>query len=378
MASVPGPRTKPTVKPMVSMNNKNLNSWEVRLNIVQIVIVIGLVTGSMACAFYLGFFSGRSAGVELALQSSAANLSKMPIVDEDPEVKVSDEIISEVYAKLNENHSFDAVEENQLPQVAPIESSQDQSGLINDEAIVQDQAVFDRVDSKPSIEEEASSLANNGVEFLGGTHKKTASTTLGSLLEQSTSAVSKNPLEKAVVNKIETQPEPFESNLSKLETKKELVARVERPVGEVVVPKEKVQPIVREEENRVARLQAVEKKIQIDSSNSAEMVADEVRNSAVEENKRPANVRRYIQNKVSSGWYAQVAAPKELTDADGMANNLKGSGFSVAIEVAKVRGQEYYRVLVGPENSRVLANRLLSQVKREPYLKGEPFIKLVR
>ncbi|MBN8550818.1 MAG: SPOR domain-containing protein [Deltaproteobacteria bacterium] len=48
------------------------------------------------------------------------------------------------------------------------------------------------------------------------------------------------------------------------------------------------------------------------------------------------------------------------------------------IEVARVRGDEYYRVLVGPEQNRDRAQRLVGQLKRESYIHGDPFLRVVK
>jgi cell division septation protein DedD len=82
--------------------------------------------------------------------------------------------------------------------------------------------------------------------------------------------------------------------------------------------------------------------------------------------------------RVSAGWYAQVAAPSRVEDARDLGKKLRSSGFAVQIEQAKVRGQEYFRVLVGPESNRTYAERLVTQLKRERYIQGDPFIKKVR
>jgi hypothetical protein len=43
-----------------------------------------------------------------------------------------------------------------------------------------------------------------------------------------------------------------------------------------------------------------------------------------------------------------------------------------------VRGEEYYRVLVGPEQNRVHADRLVGQLRSERYLAAPPFIRQVK
>ncbi len=79
-----------------------------------------------------------------------------------------------------------------------------------------------------------------------------------------------------------------------------------------------------------------------------------------------------------SGWFVQVAAPESRSDANSLIEKLRSNGFKASIEVAVIREQQYYRVLVGPESNKELAERLLKQVTREPYLQGTPFLKYVK
>jgi cell division septation protein DedD len=90
---------------------------------------------------------------------------------------------------------------------------------------------------------------------------------------------------------------------------------------------------------------------------------------------RPESMIRKV---VPTGWYAQIAAPKRVTEAEAMAEKLKKAGFPVMIENANVRGQEYFRVIVGPEGSRERADRLVAQIRREGVSGGDPFVRMVK
>jgi len=79
-----------------------------------------------------------------------------------------------------------------------------------------------------------------------------------------------------------------------------------------------------------------------------------------------------------AGWYAQVAAPQRREDANRLAGRLRASGFPVVVETAQVRGQQYFRVLAGPEKGRNQAEQLVGQLKRERYLNADPFIRMVK
>jgi cell division septation protein DedD len=58
-----------------------------------------------------------------------------------------------------------------------------------------------------------------------------------------------------------------------------------------------------------------------------------------------------------------------------VAKRLRGSGFPVMIEDFSTGKSPYFRVLVGPEDNKVQAERLVGQVKRESYISGKPFIR---
>jgi cell division septation protein DedD len=86
----------------------------------------------------------------------------------------------------------------------------------------------------------------------------------------------------------------------------------------------------------------------------------------------------FLKPKLNRGWYVQVGAPESLDEANKIASQLKDSGFPVSIEKAQVQSQTYYRLLVGPEDNRVQGERLLEQVKRERYIKAQPFLRMSR
>jgi cell division septation protein DedD len=85
-----------------------------------------------------------------------------------------------------------------------------------------------------------------------------------------------------------------------------------------------------------------------------------------------------VKKVVPSGFFAQVAAPTKRADAELVARKLKASGFPVVVEEANVNGDSYYRVLVGPEENRVQADRLIQQLQSERYLSSVPFVRKVK
>jgi cell division septation protein DedD len=107
---------------------------------------------------------------------------------------------------------------------------------------------------------------------------------------------------------------------------------------------------------------------------SGERVAAPAKDARASVPSKPA-AAGLVKRVLPPGYFAQVAAPKSLGEAEQTARQLKSSGFPVVIEVSSKRGQDFYRVLVGPEQNRVHAERLVGQLKSERYLVGAPFIR---
>ena len=324
MAVMPGPRTRPTVKPLATMNKRNLQHWELRLGLVQLVIFLGIVTGSMACAFYLGFSSGRSVGFESALERSIANSTRLPVIGEGLPQK--DDSSSEVYAKLSQPANLEEDKANPDEQVIPLDSIK-----TTDAAPIKDAAEVKGTEDKikndsgsalgvGSVFKSSGADAGKAHEILNdGAKENKPKGTLGDLIKGKSQASTESAVIPEKVKVKESLPVKAATTTTlKAESKPEVKA----------VPKEKSNSLVRDV--------------------------------------------------IPAGWYAQVAAPKKMQDATALSSKLKASGFAVMIEVARVRGEEYYRILVGPEQNRAQAERLVGQVKRESYLPGSPFLRVVK
>jgi hypothetical protein len=89
-------------------------------------------------------------------------------------------------------------------------------------------------------------------------------------------------------------------------------------------------------------------------------------------------VRKVEYADLDKGWYVQVSAPALESDALSLSDKLRTSGFAVVIEKAKVQERYYYRVLVGPEETRLTSERMLQQLFREKYIDKSPFIRRVK
>jgi len=97
--------------------------WSIKLGLIQAVVLLGIVTGSMLCAFYLGLISGQKAGFESAQAINLASVAKLPIPEQYRNAEL-DEVASKVYAKLSNpnphNLVLDEEEESRAVDLTPI------------------------------------------------------------------------------------------------------------------------------------------------------------------------------------------------------------------------------------------------------------------
>lgn len=346
MAVMPGPRTRPTVQSLATMNKRNLQQWELRLGLVQLVILLGVVTGSMACAFYIGFSSGRSVGFESALERSLANAARLPIGAEN--AANHEEATSDVYAKLSQ------------PAVLEGEGK-DASG----KEIEVPLGSIKTADADTAEKD----LAAWHDDAAAGASAKSGALGVDSVYRSGESAAAKNT--KLAMNQLEAE----QSSTRAAEGKKTLGSLVESK-SQTEAKKteiEKSNPLNTTSTTSAKSTSEAAKLLPPTKVETAKAVEKQTAKAPVKE-KNSALVREVLP----SGWFAQIAAPRKMQDANALAGKLKASGFPVMIEVARVRGDEYYRVLVGPESNRARAERLVGQLKRESYIQSDPFLRVVK
>ena len=311
MSVPPGPKTNPG--PLPGGSNRSLRGWRVSLGPVQVVLSIGLVSGLMAAAFYLGFYSGQSIGMQTARETSLASAMRLPI-EAAPEAEnvAPREPATDVYAKLNDVPQHEtagaakgASAKSAMPELGTIQDLEEAplpTAILGDEPKAAATPVHDTIDS-----------ALAGVRVMGGKQPDNNGKTLGEIARGNEPAPTVKPVPTP-------KPEP-----------------TARPTPQ---PTEKPKP--------------------------------------TPTSKPAPQAENLVKSVLATGWYAQIIAPKSQTEAEAMARKLKGAGFAVVIENALVRGENYYRVLVGPEDNRTQAERLIAQLKREPAVKSEPFIRMVK
>lgn len=337
-------KTRPSVNQLPNMNRQNLERKEVRLGTIQIVGILGVTIGSIIAAFCLGFQSGRTLAYERTLTNSLASLPKLPIGDQESGADLGEKIVSEVYAKLNEQNETApppgsaAEEESSFPELGTIKESENSKPESEDLGEVELEAPpAKHAEKKPVAEEkvvdEELSLEQEADESeeLPKHNAKPEEKTLAAVLNESKA---RKELEKKEEAKVEVKP-----------------TATSKPEPTKVIEKPKVEK-------------------------TPEPVATKIKEEKPKEEKKTAD--SLTPKKVSTGWYAQIAAPKAIADANALSSNLRKSGFPAVIETAEVRGEKYYRVIVGPETSKTQADVLLKQLKRESYIVGEPFLRMVK
>ncbi|MCB0319122.1 MAG: SPOR domain-containing protein [Bdellovibrionales bacterium] len=372
------------------MNRKTLRTWEIRLGLMHVVAFLGVVMGIMVCVFLLAFVFGHNAGFEAAARQSLDSIARLP-VDIDgklPERAEQEEIEKQVYAALSADDQVDESETENLPDLGSIPEAKDapiveEDGLAKlDEALRKEEEAklaedLASPDSKNKVENSNPDKKGNaqkvvqaeaGIKIVGKTGSvividedkpnEAKKATLTELLSDETSATSAQNKEAAAVE--ELLPEPSHPVIEKPKNNVEENKNIQIPTTteKLDKPSDKI----------------AQEKIEIVGLESNKLEQAPVENSAL------AGVAKgdFIRSVIPRGWYAQLAAPRIVSDANTLANKLRSSGFPVMIEKAVVRNQEYFRVLVGPEQNKTLANRLLEQIKREPYISGEPFIRNVQ
>lgn len=355
---------------MTEPQKRTQQSWSIRLGLLQSVVLVGIVTGSMLCAFYLGLVSGQKAGFETAQSINLASVAKLPVPEQYREEDL-EQVASDVYAKLGagKTASTPKVDEESKPKqvdLTPIETKtltrpkreETEPALVDGPPAEEGSDVI-RILTEPPSKKDTDLKREAEADLV----KKEEPKTLGSLKTESAGEIkleSERKPEKAVVASL-TKPEPA---AKKIKGEEAVPATEEKKIAPKVEPKKEVakiapkKPEIKKEEKKVAPVPA------------------KLKESPVAPKITPPSTKP--SGNMSSGWYAQVAAPSRKEDAVSLANKLKASGFRAVIESTNVRGDEYYRVLVGPEEEKRYSQTLVDQLKREPYIKGPPFLRFIK
>lgn len=293
----------------------------------------------MVLAFYLGLNSGQRLGFELAQERTASTLPRLPVPGASPEGSVAqDDGAFDVYAKLNDSLPGAKGEVDPI-KVAPLAEAQSPlhqgalfrapSGDAGKGGAMPELGSIKSVESEPLLNAEAEAALNARLEERSpGSLAVGGSETLGAAAAAAMASAGAS----------EALPEPLDETTSvRGDAPKVEVAKSTAVVGE-----------------KLSKEKAVAKVASQEPSSS------------------------FVRQTLPKGWFAQVGAMQSLPDAQGIASKLKSSGFAVIVEPAKVRGESYFRIMVGPEKSRDQAEILIAQLRRERYIEGDPFLRVVK
>lgn len=361
MDSVPGLRTNPTVKSMANSNQRKLKSWQVTFGPIPLIVVLGIFVGCLPVAFYLGFFAGQKVGIEAALNNNLAAAMRLPMSSQGETQDLGEDVLSDVYAKLNDagldrkDSAIKVVRDNEpsngrlaaskqaasaaqeIPEVGRIQTAHDLA-----------QAALGQADAPSSDHAKPEAAARAGtVRVLGG------GSVPGVDAERGQASMSGDTL-GTIAQKARREEEEAASRREK-ETIAAAAGRAIEPEA-IQVPGKPALSAAQPESKQV-------KEPSVTAPSKVQPLAES---------------KTLVTKNIPRGWFAQIVAPRTQSEAEIIAGKLKASGFPVIVENAMVRGEEYFRVLVGPEDNRQQAERLLVQLKREPYVKGDPFIRMVR
>jgi cell division septation protein DedD len=304
-----------------SMSGKRTSSrgWEVRLGALQVVVWLGLSIGAVFGSYCIGFLSGRYVGFETARAASGVDVPKLAVTDDIPDKTAHN--MRGIYDQLNTNATI----------AKEVKDPSAKSGA----ADTQVAKVVDEVKgaTAPSAAQVTESAPSAEVDPFLDVNYADAPSIEGSLL----------------TTKEEAQGKGGEVRLLGQQ------AASEKADSPKVVPEAPKVPVATDS-----------------SVDTKKPTTTEAKNAAIA--KAPKGATQ-VTKKVPPGYFVQVAAPKTLKEAEGVAKKLRGSGFPVVIEDFSTGKSPYFRVLVGPEDNKVQAERLSSQVKRESYISGKPFIR---
>lgn len=312
-------------RPSMSGKRTGSRGWEVRLGALQVVVWLGLSLGAVFGSYCIGFLSGRYVGFETARASSGVDVPKLAISDDLPDKTAHNQ--RGIYDQLNNNaiiaKEAKEAKESAVKPAAPAAQAPQVAKVIEE--------------AKSATAPEVAPAARSGeIDPFLDVNYADAPSIEGSLL-----VAKEEPQGKGgEVRLLGDQAAASKSDIPK------------------VVPEVPKAPPAKE----LAKEAATEPK-----KGSADSKASAV-------TKAPKGATQ-VTKKVPPGYFVQVAAPKTLKEAEGVAKKLRGSGFPVVIEDFSTGKSPYFRVLVGPEDNKVQAERLVGQVKRESYISGKPFIR---
>lgn len=318
--------------------------FELRLSLYQLVFLVGLLCGSIFVSFWIGYSSGQYVGFQIASNERLTQVARVELPYQEVEGELSEKISTEVYAQLGKSAGAD----------------DETDGITTEDTL--EPIVTDRggpAVTPASLGEVARTLSD---ESPGAKQAKAGTSEMKDTTDTVVPAAGK--------------PQEKRKTLAALLPKDE-------ELGIIVSQSDAIHVLGSKGDGKTTEAagkggpQKVELPVERKSTQQEPSSSSSTNDIRVE--REAADVPEKVADApLQKGWYAQVAAPKDLSEARGLAGKLHQSGFASTVEVANVRGEKYFRVLVGPETNRVYAERLVQQLRGEPYISGTPFVKMVR
>jgi cell division septation protein DedD len=318
--------------------------WEVRLGTIQVAVWLGLAIGACVGGYFVGFFSGRYVGFESARESSAGTVMKLP----------APEMIADSSA-MNPNPVYDRLK---APAVLP-ETTSPRASVKSPINNVVDLAV-----KNPPNRPLNNALDSNNDEIFDD------ATSGGELIIGSDEGLGAQPQQR-VPSSVKIIGGDKTTRLGEGSTGSDL--KNEAGAGDASAAASILDARIANARSELGRLAQEE-----DLDSAKPVKAPEAKKAANEVSTKPSDNNGLVRKVLPPGYFAQVSAPKKMAEAESEAKRLKRSGFPVVIEAASVNGQSFYRVMVGPEENKVQAERLVDQLQSESYVAGKPFIRRVK
>ncbi len=308
---------------MTTRRGTTNRGWEIRLGALQVVVWLGLAIGAVFGAYFIGFFSGRYVGFEAARTASGVEAPKLALNDDFSER--SKKGWDDVYGRLGGSAGIGSAEKGAAEPVK-------QRGT--------DQRIGKAVQERP---QEAAQRAQE--------------------------------VESAVVVKRDPISDPeaiFNQDLGGA------AAVVDDSVSKEISGKGGEVRVLGREADAVGAPGAEVEALSVVKRNAVEVPAKREAPVKVTKPVETKKEKVSVVKRLPKGYFAQVAAPKTKGEAEALARKLRKSGFPVILEDNSTGRSPFYRVMVGPEDNKVQADRMLAQLKREKYLDGKIFIRQVK
>jgi cell division septation protein DedD len=290
-------------------------------------VLIGLITGGLLAAFFLGFRVGKKEQFDAYASLSLERFPRLPITEDVSSRGVSERLVEEVYDKL---------------QRPPATSAEDSTSAAE-------------LELKPVKIVPMPEIA----EF---EEKEVLSVSDGIEVKERELISPEQPEVQTVEQGLEKVREEMQASRIG-DRKKRTVMTLDRLAADV-------------DANEASSDVSGEEREGMVQETSVDGPAVKLRAPNV--NAVSASSRNYDSPSASeslrSGWYVQLAAFESKTEANELLALLRQNGFRDSyIQEAIVKKRRYFRVLVGPEENSVLAKRLKEQLLRESYLMREPY-----